>query len=232
MDLSCVIPARVNSSRFPKKLLHPIKGKALIFHTVSRAIEANCFNEIVCMTDSVEISQALKGLGVRIIITGSALNGTERIAQYCHLLKSELIVNLQGDEPFFPVEELTSFSKNLNPALCEVQILVHRNPTPDILKNPNRVKVILDPKDYVLDYKREISSTSSPDQIGKPATQAGIYGYTKNFLHKYLKAGPSKREIEESHEMLRIWPLPRTLARWAKKQSQSVDVVEDLTKIV
>src|SRR4051812_28890482 len=101
-DITCVVPARLGSTRFPRKLLQALFGKPVIVHTLERALEAGCFAEILCFTDSPEIRDTVEKHGFRAVLTGDAANGTERIACNLGALESDLVVNLQGDEPAFP----------------------------------------------------------------------------------------------------------------------------------
>ena len=93
-DITCVVPARLGSTRFPGKLLQPLFGKPVIIHTLERALEAGCFTEILCFTDSPEIGEAALDHGFRAVLTGDAANGTERIARNLEAIHSEFVVNL------------------------------------------------------------------------------------------------------------------------------------------
>src|SRR6186997_1516150 len=104
--VTCVVPARLGSTRFPGKMLHSLLGKPLVVHTLERAAEAACFEHVICFTDSVEIAEAVRAHGFACALTGDAANGTERIARHLDALPAvtNLVVNLQGDEPAFPAE--------------------------------------------------------------------------------------------------------------------------------
>src|SRR5690606_35215871 len=113
--VTCVVPARLGSTRFFRKLLAPIFGKPVIVHTLERALGAGCFARVVCLTDSVEIGEAAAAHGFEWVLSderaGDAANGTERIARALNnpyndplngrrdALQGDLFVNLQGDEP-------------------------------------------------------------------------------------------------------------------------------------
>ena len=108
--VTCVVPARLGSTRFFGKLLTPLFGKPLIVHTLERALGAACFDRVVCATDAPEIGAAAAAHGFDWVLTEDAANGTERIARALShplLRDANLIVNLQGDEPAFPEDEGT-----------------------------------------------------------------------------------------------------------------------------
>src|SRR5438105_11828005 len=111
--VACVVPARLNASRFPAKLLHPLAGTPVILHTLRRAESAKCFSELLCLTDSDEIKAVVEKDGFRAVLTGAAANGTDRIGRNLKSIASDLIVNLQGDEPVFPIEALRILAREL-----------------------------------------------------------------------------------------------------------------------
>src|SRR5690242_10529801 len=95
-DVACVVPARLGSTRFPRKLLQPLAGAPVIVHTLRRARAAACFSEVVCLTDAEEIGAAAAAEGFRAVLTGEAANGTDRIGRNLACVAAEGIVNLQG----------------------------------------------------------------------------------------------------------------------------------------
>lgn len=225
--ITCVVPARLGSTRFPRKLLQPLFGKPVVVHTLERAAEAQCFSDVVCFTDSLEIGEAVAEHGFRFVLTGEAANGTERIARNLDSIDTNLIVNLQGDEPAFPLEGL----RLLAAALCEnpqwVHTLVHADEPSDAdLKNENRVKALLTHDHFVMDFIRIMA----PVVVGTRhavSLQLGAYGYPKNFLRRYAATPVSKRETGMSHELLRDLNLAPLRAH-ASPAGASVDAPEDL----
>src|SRR5689334_11856774 len=105
-SIACVIPARWGATRFPGKLLSPLDGIPVLVHTLRRARAADCFQEILCLTDAEEIAAVARSEGFPVAMTGEAANGTDRIARNLDSVSSDLIVNLQGDEPVFPIAAL------------------------------------------------------------------------------------------------------------------------------
>ena len=235
MEIACVIPARINSTRFPAKLLHPINHRPVIVHTALRAIQADCFSEIICLTDSTRIRDALAGLNISVKLSEPAHNGTERIAANLDSISSPVILNLQGDEPCFPVYEIQRFAEALKARPDLVHIMVNRiENVMAAANNQNKVKVFLDSENRVLDFNRrpDLDKLEKDKAFNKMGVQMGIYGYSRDFLKRYYSTPPSNREIRESHEMLRILPLPNIQALTSQIFSQSLDVEDDLQKII
>ncbi len=223
--VDCVIPARLNSSRFPAKLLQPLAGKPVLLHTLERARAADCFTEVVCLADSPEIFDRVAAAGFRCVLTGPADNGTDRIARNLESIGSDLIVNLQGDEPVFPLEPLRALARALAQDPASAHVLVHEQaPSPEDMANPNRCKAGLDERGYIVDFYRRRPRAS----IFASRMQMGAYGYSKEFLRKYGTRPPSELEILESHEMLRDLALAPVRAWAVQGRSQAVDVPEDL----
>jgi 3-deoxy-manno-octulosonate cytidylyltransferase (CMP-KDO synthetase) len=222
--ISCIVPARLASNRFPGKLLHPLLGTPLIVHTLRRAREADCFDEILCLTDARVIRDAAEEAGFTAVLSGPAANGTDRIGKYADLIRNDLIVNLQGDEPAFEPEALRLLARALGREPGKVHILVEdRPPSPSDLANPNRCKAGLDATGHVLDFFRRTPRAA----IAEARLQSGAYAYGKGFLRRYAEIAPSEAEVYESHEMLRDLGLAPIRAHACPWRSQSVDVPAD-----
>jgi 3-deoxy-manno-octulosonate cytidylyltransferase (CMP-KDO synthetase) len=224
-DVTCVVPARLGSTRFPRKLLRTLLDKPVVVHALERAAEAACFSEVVCFTDSIEIGEAVAQHGFRFVLTGEAGNGTERIGRNLEALKTELMVNLQGDEPAFPLEGLLHLCRGLRQHPEWVHTLVHEEaPTPSEMAHPHRVKAVLSAEGFILDFVRSVSEVS-PEKNYR--SHLGAYGYSKNYLRRYVATPASPREIEMSHELLR--DLNRTpLRAHVSPPGCPVDVPADL----
>ena len=234
-DVTCVVPARLGSTRFPKKLLQPLFGKPVIVHTLERAAEAGCFSDIVCFTDCEEIGNAVADHGFRYVLTGEAANGTDRIGRNLDSIPADLIVNLQGDEPAFPIEGLRRLCEALRRNPEWVHTLVHElGPSTPLrdqeLENPNRVKAVLDADGFVMDFfrwdVRQGGLKSAPTKYTH-RIHLGAYAYSKNFLRRYAALPVSSREIEMSHELLRDFHLAPIRAH-ASPAGAPVDVPADL----
>jgi len=226
--VTCVVPARLGSTRFFGKLLTPILGKPVIVHTLERARGAGCFDRVVCVTDSQEIGEVVASYGFEWVLSGEAANGTERIARalnHATLRDADLIVNLQGDEPAFPEEGLRTLAAALKAEPEAVHILVHEDePSTEDLANPHRVKVAFQSCGSFAGFLRAV-----PDGARAEAhrLQLGAYAYHRDYLLKYAALPPSTDEIALSHEMLRA-PGLVTLRAHPSRPGASVDVEADL----
>ncbi len=223
-DVVCAVPARLESTRFPRKLLHPLNGKPLIAHTLERAAEAGCFSDVICVTDSPEIAAIADLYGFRSVLGGVAANGTERIARNLAALSADLIVNLQGDEPVFPPGGLRRLCAALQDHPEWVHLLVDsRAPSAEDRANPNRVKAALDPEGFLVDVYRVRPMYPAP----LSRLQLGAYGYSAAYLRRYAARFPSARELSESHELLRAPDLAPVCVH-AAPAGAPVDVPADL----
>lgn len=224
--VTCVVPARLGSTRFFGKPLHPLLGKPLIAHTLERAADAGCFSRIVCLTDSEEIARVAAAHGFDSRLTGEAANGTERIARALPLLEGDLFVNLQGDEPAFPPEGLRTLCRAVRENPEQAHALVHEDPPSfEELANPNRVKAVLDARGFVTAFSRE----ADPARAEAYRLQLGAYAYSRDYLERYLAAPVSAAELELSHEMLRDASLAPLRAHFSRPGA-SVDAPADLER--
>ncbi len=229
--VSCVVPARWASIRFPGKMLQPLAGIPIIVHTLRRAEAAGCFAEILCLTDSENILDVVREAGFRAELSGPAANGTDRIANNLGVISHDLIVNLQGDEPIFPSQGLNLICRGLQADPESVHILVHdRELAPEEASNPNRCKAGMDAQGRVLDFYRSQlhNFRGVPQPINHLRLQMGTYGYTKKYLRQYAGLPISPLELSESHELLRDVNLMPIRAHACAQNCQAIDVPQDL----
>ncbi|MEP2651828.1 MAG: 3-deoxy-manno-octulosonate cytidylyltransferase, partial [Paraglaciecola sp.] len=158
MQFSVIIPARYASSRFPGKPLVKIKGKPMVQHVYERAIESGASNVVVA-TDDVKIANAVEAFGGKYCMTGEHHeSGTERLAEVVELqnmLSHEIVVNVQGDEPFIPAENIQQVAENLHQhQLAEMATLAVKITDVEEAFNPNTVKVVMDKLGYAMYFSR------------------------------------------------------------------------------
>lgn len=230
--VACVVPARLGSTRFFGKLLATIFGKPVVVHALERAAGAGCFDDVVCLTDSVEIGRAAEAHGFRFALGGEAANGTERIGRGLEALSAlgvdaDLFVNLQGDEPAFPEEGLRALCAAIRREPGAVHFLVHEDPpTDEEMANPDRVKVAVGADGSVAGFFR-----TAPAPTGRRGMecrlQLGAYAYSRSYLEAYAALPPSPEEIALSHEMLRA-PGLAPLRAHPCRPGASVDAPGDL----
>lgn len=238
-----VIPARLKSTRLPNKMLADISGKPMI-QRVFEQVSKSKFDSIVIATDSQEIKEVAENFGAKVAMTKpDHESGTDRIAEAVTSLgldDEDIVVNVQGDEPLIPVENIEQASQLLidKPeavvsTLCE-QIMDAKD-----IYNPNNVKVVFDKNNYALYFSR----ASIPFERGFSESQGvqdseffrhiGIYAYRVGFLKQYAKLAVSPIEKYEALEQLRVLYNGYKIAvgQAQKITPTGVDTIQDLETI-
>lgn len=233
-----IIPARYASTRFPGKPLADINGKPMIQRVYERASRAKSLNEVIVATDDERICDVVNGFGGSVVITSeSHQSGTDRCAEVVMKLtdKPDVVINIQGDEPFIYPEQIDQLVTCFDDAQTEIGTLVMRITKSDELKNSNVVKVVLDKNGHSLyfsraaiPYRRDGSYDS--DNFFK---HVGIYGYRVDVLERIAKLEPSGLEQIESLEQLR-WLENGYRIKVAETEFESfaIDTPEDLEKLL
>ena len=202
-----VIPARWESTRFPGKPLHPIAGKPMIQHVWERCQAADRLAATLIATDDERIANTARAFGARVKMTSTThLSGTDRIAEAI-ASESEFshVINIQGDEPLINADLIDELATKLSET-PSISMITAALPLVDHLDlaNPNIVKTVITGNGEALYFSRSVI----PYQDSKtPATTCyrhkGIYGYTREFLLKFVRWDPSPLEIAEKLEQLR-----------------------------
>ena len=210
-----VIPARLDSSRLPKKILLDLKGKTVIQRVYEQCLKVNNIDGVYIATDSSEIEEVCRSFTNHIILTKSShQSGTDRIGEAVAGIDCDIIVNVQGDEPFIDpnlIEELVhSFDDDqvsMASAMSKIENIKD-------LQDPNVVKVVLDTQNNAIYFSRapipyprdhqEIIRSNEELKKYNFFRHIGIYGYQKDFLAKYIKMDQTKLEKLEKLEQLRV----------------------------
>ena len=230
-----IIPARIGSSRFPNKVLADIGGIPMVVRT-AKAVEG--IDSVVIATDSQEVIDIAKKHNIQAVMTSSKhQSGTDRIyeaAQSLSLLDDEIIINVQGDEPFIETEvvesiyNLTKKNKNNDTILmnsCYKQI---SNPEAD---DPNIVKVVTDENDIALYFSRAKIPYPRDHHFNAYKGHLGIYGFTMKSLKKFCESTTAPLEDIEKLEQLRALYHGFNIAMVeVETKSFGIDTPEDLEK--
>lgn len=217
MKFTVIIPARYGSTRFPGKPLADIHGKPMIRHVVERALDCGAAQVIVA-TDDERIAEAVRDFGGQVCMTSRHHeSGTERLAEVVDILEldaDELVVNVQGDEPFIPSANIQQVAENLNlHPQAEMATLAVRLRDVEEVFNPNVVKVVTDKLGYALYFSRatvpydrsRFLDEDNIDEVGDYYLRhIGIYAYRAGFIRQYVNMTPSGLEQIESLEQLRV----------------------------
>ncbi|MFH1037613.1 MAG: 3-deoxy-manno-octulosonate cytidylyltransferase [PVC group bacterium] len=201
-----VIPARFGSSRFPGKVLARLGQRTVIEHVFCRASEASGLDDLFVATDDERIFRAVERFGGKAVLTTSRpATGTERVAEACRGREMEIVVNIQGDEPFLHGDMIDLAVAELirAPELVVVTLKKKIEKAED-LKNPHLVKVVTDRDGYALYFSRSPIPFSGPDRLPAAYKHIGLYGYRRDFLTRLVELPPGPLEQEERLEQLRV----------------------------
>jgi 3-deoxy-manno-octulosonate cytidylyltransferase (CMP-KDO synthetase) len=235
-----VIPARLGSTRLPRKPLADIGGKPMVIRVAERAQQSKA-QSVVVATDSPEIQAACDEHRIECLLTSpDHPTGTDRIAEVAQLLKlpaNTLVVNVQGDEPLIPPDLINEVAQALanNPACAISTIAVPITDDAEIT-NPNVVKVVLNRAGEAMYFSRaSIPFVRDPDLSSEVThlRHLGIYAYRADFLQAYTRLDPAPPEQAEALEQLRaLWNGYRIAVHTAAKAPPAgVDTPEDLERV-
>jgi 3-deoxy-manno-octulosonate cytidylyltransferase (CMP-KDO synthetase) len=225
-----VVPARLNSTRLPRKILADLNGKPLIAHVMGRALEAKSLDKVILAVDSEETIKALEQYDFDMVLTSSDhVSGTDRIAEVIEEIPdAEIIINIQGDEPLIEADVIDSLVGSFNDSTVNISTIVSTKLTVSDLLNPNVVKAIVNEYQDAIEFKRNIFDL----EIGGVYRHVGIYGFRRESLISFTKLDPSVREIESRLEQLRALDNGMSIrATVTNYDSHSVDTQADLDKV-
>jgi len=232
-----IIPARIGSSRFPNKVLADIGGVPMVIRT---ALTVSDVDTVVIATDSQEVIDIAKSNNINAVMTSTThQSGTDRIYEAATKLglgEDEIIINVQGDEPFIETEvvqaiyDLTKKNKNNNKVMMNSCYKVINNPEAD---DPNIVKVVTDDNDIALYFSRAKIPYPRDHHFDKYKGHLGIYGFTVKSLEKFCKLSPAPLENIEKLEQLRAQYYGYEVAMTeVSTESFGIDTPEDLEKAI
>ncbi len=235
-----IIPARYDSTRLPGKPLVDIGGKPMIQRVWERVKGSRHADKIIIATDDKRILNAVKQFTSDVIMTPKELaSGTDRVAYAANNYTAEIIINIQGDEPFISSEEVDQVAEILiNDPEPVMGTLVKKIKTSVELNSPHTAKVVIDKNRYAIYFSRSPIpfnrvSSDSDDWLdyGTYYKHIGIYSYRKKYLEKFTTYGPAMLENIEKLEQLRVLENgDRIKTAVTDYESQSVDTEEDLKK--
>lgn len=237
-----VIPSRYASARLPGKPLLEINGLPMIQHVYERGRESGAA-EVVIATDDDRIADAAESFGATVCMTSSDhQSGTERIAEVADLLDwddTQIVVNLQGDEPSMPAALINQCAQLLDDAVADIATLASPFLSRDDFESPNCVKVIRDEKHHAIYFSRAViphAREAAHDEIAMASAlhHHGIYAYRCGILRQLVNAQASSLEMCEQLEQLRALSLGMTIAVGvpAERPGIGVDTAEDLRRAI
>ena len=205
MKTAVIIPARMGSMRFPGKVLADLGGKPVIQHVWENAMRSKA-DSVTVAADDPRVEQAVKAFGGHVVMTKpSHPSGSDRVWEAAQSNDAELIVNVQGDEPFLPHEVIDDLIEAMHgpdtPAMGTVVLPCSRA---DIAANPNLPKVVLTTDDYALYFSRSmIPYLREGGEETEVYRHWGIYAYRRETLAKFVSLPEGRLERCEKLEQLR-----------------------------
>ena len=212
-----VIPARLNSSRLPNKVLLNLKGKTVVQRVYEQCKKVKNIDEVYIAIDSFEVQDSCKSFTQNIIMTKDIHeSGTDRIAEAVLDIEYDVVINVQGDEPFIDPNLIDELVNSFDNTQTQIASAMHKISKVEELKSHNVVKVTIDKNNEALYFSRSIiphhrdeweSLLCHHETIPEPLRffrHLGIYGYTKEFLLSYSKMEPTYLERLEKLEQLRV----------------------------
>ena len=230
-----IIPARIGSSRFPNKVLADIGGMPMVIRT-AKAVED--IDNVVIATDSQEVIEIAKEHGINAVLTSDKhQSGTDRIyeaVQNLGLEDNEVVINVQGDEPFIEKEVVQAIYDLTKKNISNEQIMMNScykyisNPEAD---DPNIVKVITDTEDVALYFSRAKVPYPRDHHFNNYKGHLGIYGFTVKSLRAFCALSPAPLEDIEKLEQLRaLYHGYEVAMTEVNTESFGIDTPEDLEK--
>jgi len=236
MDFIVAIPARLDATRLPGKPLRLLAGEPLILHVARRALAAGA-REVWVATDSEQIAAVLAPTKVKIAMTARThRSGSDRLAECAHIAgwrDEDIVVNLQGDEPFAPVAGIRTVAQLLESGCTRMSTLAAPISSREELTDPNAVKVVRDRHGHALYFSRAPipwpRDQTAPVFPGPWLRHIGIYGYR---AREIATLPPSPLEQIESLEQLRVLEAGQRIAVGLTPEPfpPGVDTADDLAR--
>ena len=203
-----LIPARLESTRLSRKLLRELNGIPLIVRTAQNIIDFKIFDEVHVITDSIDIKNILDKYSISNFLSEKDhQTGTDRVAEYANNFDCDIIINVQGDEPFIQKQNLQiilSEFKNDHNKIIDVISLKKRIDKQNDIDNHNNVKVVTDANDFANFFSRSPIPHNRSNSFDQYYKHIGIYAFRKKALLEFPKMFISEIEKAEKIEALRF----------------------------
>lgn len=231
MHITAIIPARLNSTRLEQKLLISVEGKTILQHVFERVDNSALFDQVIIATDSKKILKLASKFGAHVIMTDkSHRSGTDRIAEVTRGIKTDIIVNVQGDEPLIEKEHLRTIISLITKPKVEIATLCSDFESVKAVKSPSNVKVVSDINKKALYFSRSVIPFPRADVLSDTYKHhIGLYAFKRKTLLRISRLKQSELEIMEGLEQLR-W-LHNGFEIYVgnvKNRTVSIDTAQDL----
>ncbi len=233
-----MIPARYSASRFPGKLMKDLGGKPVILRTYEAALNTNLFNEVFIVTDSDVIFKTIENAGGKAIMSQKEHEcGSDRIAEAVENIEADIVINVQGDEPFIDAVSLSKLievfkvdeKKEIDLASLKVQITNQED-----IQNPNNVKVITDVNNLAIYFSRSVIPYHRDKNVDvKYYKHKGVYAFRKQALIDFYHTPMTPLEAAEKIEAIRYQEIGKKIKMVETDvEAVGIDTPEDLEKAI
>ncbi|MFD2823444.1 3-deoxy-manno-octulosonate cytidylyltransferase [Lacinutrix iliipiscaria] len=236
MKIISMIPARYSASRFPGKLMQDLNGKTVILRTYEATKATGLFDDVFVVTDSEIIFKEIVNNGGKAIMSKKTHEcGSDRIAEAVEFMDVDIVVNVQGDEPFTEVESLKKlievFKEDNDKQIDLASLMVHITDD-DEINNPNTVKVIVDNNQLALYFSRSpIPFPRATDVGAKYYKHKGVYAFRKEALLDFYRLPMMPLEASEKIECIRYLEYGKRIKMVETNvQGVEIDTPEDLER--
>ncbi len=236
LKIIAVIPARYASTRFPAKLIQDLGGKPVVVQTYLATVATQLFDEVLVATDHEIIYNLLKEHNVNVLMSSTHHeSGSDRIAEVVENIDCDVVVNVQGDEPFVSKENLQSLINVFNEDAeqkIDLASLMFEIEDLDVINNPNNVKVVVDQNHRALYFSRAaIPFVRDGKNEAAYYQHIGVYAYRKKALLDFTHWNVSVLESTEKLEQLRYLEHGRTIQMVITPHvGVGIDTKQDLDK--
>lgn len=236
MKIIAVIPARYASTRFHAKLMEDLGGKTVILRTYEAAKKSNLFDDVFVVTDSDLIFTEIASNGGKAIMSiKEHESGSDRIAEAVQNMDVDIVVNVQGDEPFIDtaaLEKLIEVYKNDTEKKVDLASLMCEIKEEQEINNPNNVKVVVNQNGFALYFSRSVIPYPREVNVGvRYMKHIGIYAFRKQALLDFYNLPMKSLEASEKLEQLRYLEFGKSIKMVETSHiGIGIDTVEDLEK--
>ncbi|WP_438988594.1 3-deoxy-manno-octulosonate cytidylyltransferase [Polaribacter sp.] len=236
MKIIAMIPARYSATRFPGKLMKDLGGKSVILRTYEAALNTELFDEVYVVTDSEIIKENITNAGGNVIVSKKEHEcGSDRIAEAVTDINTDIVINVQGDEPFIDKTSLSKLievfkadtKKEIDLASLKVQITNKKD-----IENPNNVKVITDVNNLAIYFSRSVIPYHRDATINvKYYKHKGVYAFRKQALLDFYNRPITPLEAAEKIEAIRYQEIGKKIKMVETTvEAVGIDTPEDLEK--
>jgi len=236
MKIIAMIPARYDSTRFPGKLMKDLGGKSIISRTYEAARHTELFDEVYVVTDSQIIKNEIERAGGKVFMSKKEHEcGSDRIAEAVEFMDIDIVVNVQGDEPFIkkePLQAVLEVFKGKDAARIDLASLMQEVTDWEQISDPNLVKVVVDHQNFALYFSRSPIPYPRDRQSGvRYFKHIGVYAFRKQALMDFYRLPMRSLEATEKLENLRYLEYGKKIKMVETEfKGIGIDTPEDLEK--